>query len=210
LRASVETLAGTQLQSVTTLTEGQSAIESSVGSVRADLSDAEERLADLIGGLNADVGRMRSDLLTNKNNISDTRDALAASRLEVASVTAQSDDLKASFLLTRDTVAENRADIETVRTSSAEAEQITLVSHLFVIWLQTTYDTAAEGAVQEALRRSIVATGNIALEEAWAEIPSSLGLYAQVQTDDALEDFPDKLDVFHDPLSRRLVDALGG
>ena len=192
------------------LTEGQSAIESSVGSVRADLSDAEERLADLIGSLDADVGRMRSDLLTNKNNISDTRDALAAGRLEVAPVTAQFDDLKASFLLTRDTVAENRADIETVRAISAEAEQITLVSHLFTIWLDTTFDTATERVVQEALRRAIVATGNIALEEAWAEVPSSLGLLFQVETDDALQDFLDRLDVFHDLLSRRLVDALGG
>jgi hypothetical protein len=210
-QAELESADSALATSVTSLTDGQAEVRTSVASVGAALSDADERLTGLIGavgtdldGVKSDLAKTVSDVRTNESGIADAEDVLATARVDLDAVTAQSDDLKASFLLTRDDVAANAATIAAQGTRATKVERVALVAHLFQLWTRTSFlDTAIEGAVRQA----VVAMEDPALESAWAAVPVALAVWAQVQSDETLQAYFDRVEEFIALLSRSLVDA---
>ena len=152
------------------MADGQAAVKASVASVGSDLSDADERLTEMIrtlgtdlDGLKSDLTKTASDVRTNKTGIADGVKGLASANVDLDAVTAQSGDLKASFLLTRDDVSANAATIEARQTRSLEVERLALVAHLFHLWVEAPQlDTIS--AIGEAPWQSIGATGDLVLE----------------------------------------------
>ena len=204
-------------KSIGTLETGQSELRTTIAAVRSDLSSADGRLTsltdDLGGRLDAANGRLsaaESDVLTNKSSIAATTKDLTDAQADIDAVTIQSNDLKASFLLTRDDVAANKDAIAATNTAMGEDNQYALIAHLHFLWSKTIFNTTAEGALDEMVRSAITATGDSALQSAWTAYLAAYDASVNDQTSRAkIRDWLDKRAAFAVLLSQKLSDALG-
>lgn len=207
-QASLESADNALDASVASLSDGQAELKTRAASVGADLSSADERLTGLIADVTTDLADARRDVRTNKSAIAEREKGLAAAKSDLDAVSAQSDDLKASFLLTRDDVGANKATIEALGTRSAGAERVALVAHLFHLWGQVETGSAEEGTLKEALRQATIDTGDPAIMASWVDLTAALDSANDDPTNGNVGGFLGSWNGFLALLGRSLSDTL--